>query len=253
MAARKGEEPSAGLLGEGGTSTSGQQTGRWGWVSLKGFQKHFDVDTEDVLSRMKNTLAGGFCRGSFIETTQDKADLYGPFWIATTLVFITAVSSNFQSYINEIEDADEKEKDDKGDDKGHNKWVSDYNKIPYAACLYYGYVFFLGLVLWATLKCFSSRMKLTQIWCIYGYSLTVFLPVSIVLILPSNHVVLKMLTVVLVVAAVLLSSIFLIRNFREDISTAAPGKSLVIMTIMVAFNVILGLVLLFYFQDVATT
>jgi hypothetical protein len=36
----------------------------------------------------------------FHQLAEDKPDLYGPFWIYTTLIFIVAVTSNMSAYIN---------------------------------------------------------------------------------------------------------------------------------------------------------
>lgn len=58
---------------------------------------YFDVDTSDVAWRCGNTLLGPL-RSNFLDTTHDQPDLYGPFWIATTLIFVTAVAGNYADY-----------------------------------------------------------------------------------------------------------------------------------------------------------
>jgi len=36
----------------------------------------------------------------FYALANDKPDLYGPFWIYTTLIFLVAVAGNLSAYIN---------------------------------------------------------------------------------------------------------------------------------------------------------
>jgi len=36
--------------------------------------------------------------GTFFEINAGKPDLYGPFWIITTLIFMMAVSTNISAY-----------------------------------------------------------------------------------------------------------------------------------------------------------
>lgn len=59
---------------------------------------YFDVDTKDVVARMGSSIRGPI-KADFLETTHDQPDLYGPFWIATTLIFVTAVAGNYADYI----------------------------------------------------------------------------------------------------------------------------------------------------------
>lgn len=61
-------------------------------------------------------------------------------------------------------------------------------QMSYSALLFYGYVFLLGLVLYFALRWFRSEIKLVNVWCIYGYSLTIFIPVSFLCIIPIGWV-----------------------------------------------------------------
>lgn len=53
------------------------------------YQKYFDVNTDDVIQRILSSVvpqrAG---TGYFDQTIRAKPDMYGPFWISTTLVSI---------------------------------------------------------------------------------------------------------------------------------------------------------------------
>lgn len=211
-----------------------------GWISLKRFQKYFDVDTKDVLWRLTNSVTGAI-RGNFLATTENSPDLYGPFWIATTLVFLTAVVSNLVSYFNHIKDENNDDDKDKEEDD-EEEWGADYTKLGAAAGMYYGYVFVIGLLLWLLLYCMKSDMKLSQVWCIYGYSLTMYLPISLFTMVNVSWI-----KGLLIAFGVIFSGTFLIMNFREAIYTAAPARAIVIMVAMAIFDIFLGLMLFFYF------
>ena len=53
--------------------------------TLSFYAQYFDVDTAEVLKRCWASL---FPRASFLDVLDGNPDLYGPFWIATTVVFI---------------------------------------------------------------------------------------------------------------------------------------------------------------------
>lgn len=94
----------------------------------------------------------------------DHADLgrYGPFWICTTLIFVAAAIGTFVTYL-----AHKLEK---------KEWNYDINLVTWSAGLFYGYVTFVPLGLYIILKYFSAPSGLVQLWCLYGYSLFVFIP-----------------------------------------------------------------------------
>src|ERR1700742_4849869 len=53
--------------------------------TLSFYAQFFDVDTAEVLKRCWASL---WPRASFLDLLDGNPDLYGPFWIATTVVFI---------------------------------------------------------------------------------------------------------------------------------------------------------------------
>eukprot|EP00210_Caulerpa_lentillifera_P003864 g3691.t1 len=141
--------------GDDGEASQEKKGGRFSWLTLEPFKQYFNVDTKDVLERILNALKGPL-KADFIDKIEANPDLYGPFWIATTLVFWTVVSSNVASYTNH-------------DDKD-GEWDGDYSKFIPAAALFYLYVFLLGLIVFFGLKIFKTTITLLQIWCVYGES-----------------------------------------------------------------------------------
>ncbi|RWW11200.1 hypothetical protein BHE74_00011103 [Ensete ventricosum] len=127
------------------------------------YKPYFDVDTADVVERIRDSLFP--FKGNFTEKTADNPDLYGPFWICTTLIFVAAAIGTFVTYV-----AHKLQK---------KEWDYDINLVTWSAGLFYGYVTFVPLGLYIILKYFSVPSGLVQLWCLYGYSLFIFIPASV--------------------------------------------------------------------------
>ncbi len=96
----------------------------------------------------------------------DNPDLYGPFWILTTLVFVVAAVGNFSRLM-----AGEKE--------------FYFGFVPTAAALIYSFGLCTPVFLAFLLRLFGSdQVGYVQVVCLYGYSMSVFLPVTVLCILP---------------------------------------------------------------------
>jgi hypothetical protein len=59
-------------------------------------QSYFDIDSSEVFHRLISSattchVPGGFCR-EFLNEGTTGADLYSPFWVSTSLVFLVTVS-----------------------------------------------------------------------------------------------------------------------------------------------------------------
>lgn len=60
------------------------------------YAQFFDVDTSAVLQRCWAAL---FPRANFLDVLEGNPDLYGPFWIATTVVFILFLGGTISKYL----------------------------------------------------------------------------------------------------------------------------------------------------------
>nr|CAN77029.1 hypothetical protein VITISV_015340 [Vitis vinifera] len=134
-----------------------------GWLrsfTVAAYKPYFDVDTSDVLERIKDSLFP--FNGSFSEKVASNPDLYGPFWICTTLIFVAASIGTFVTYVaHKIQ---------------KKEWDYDINLVTWSAGLFYGYVTIIPLGLYIILKYFSAPSGLAQLLCLYGYSLFIFIP-----------------------------------------------------------------------------
>lgn len=75
-------------------SQSGAGGKRFLWT-LSFYAQFFDVDTSSVLQRCWAAL---YPRANFLDVLEGNPDLYGPFWIATTVVLILFLGGTISDY-----------------------------------------------------------------------------------------------------------------------------------------------------------
>lgn len=199
--------------------------------NIKYYRDYFNVDTQDVGMRMLDSMLC-IVRPNFLEKHGQNPDLYGPFWISTTIVFLIAVVSNYIGWQNH---------------GGHGEaataaWKYDVDKVSISAALFYGYVGAVGFVIWAVLRWFKSAVTLPEIWCIYGYGLAIFIPISILCAIPS-----ALASWLLVGISTLLSGLFILLNLRVPVFESAGAKALPLYIAMGCCHAGLGFALKFYF------
>jgi len=77
---------SSNLLGSGLKKKTTPDIPFCGCLSIQYYQPYFDVDTDDITTRIWNSVI--YCRReqNFLVLVQDHPDLYGPFWVTTSNV-----------------------------------------------------------------------------------------------------------------------------------------------------------------------
>jgi len=174
-----------------GKKQSDKKQSKGGWCScfsLACIAQYFDVNTSDVRGRILNVLSP--CpRDKFLSVTQANPDFYGPFWIATTLIFVIGVTANINEYAS-------------SEDK---TWHYDISKPSLAFSIVYAYVPLFGLCLWFVLKYLGVKIEseqtgdlqdpsLSAMVCLAGYVMITFIPFLIMCSVPGSSFVLSMLS-----------------------------------------------------------
>ena len=182
-------------------------------------QSYFDIETDDIIKRLFASLIP--CNKNFINLVEKKPDLYGPFWIYTTLIFIIASAGSLTQYI-------------------HGADQEDYFQkfIPIAGGVIYGVGFCLPLIVKALMYVFGSETGFVLVLCIYAYSFTIYAPIFILCIPFEN------LQWILLFLAVLDSSCFLLINFWTELSKYVDNRKYFILVVIGIFQ----LSLLFVFK-----
>ncbi|KAI8388032.1 uncharacterized protein BYT42DRAFT_602653 [Radiomyces spectabilis] len=202
--------------------------------SLDYYAQFFDVDTTQVLERCLKSLypVGDFAS----DTLNNQPDLYGPFWIATTVVFAVFVCSSLAgslaAYMN---------------DATH---VYDFRLLSYAVFVIYTYSFVSPVLVWASTKYYGCQPNLLEIIDFYGYSLTIWIPVSVLCVMPFDIA-----RWVFVSIAFALTAFFLTKNLYMVISRADAKTSRFILLAILLAHAIFALVLkvAFYSYDFRNT
>jgi len=134
--------------------------------SFKFYQQYFDVDQDQVQNRLLRALIPNLKSNFITDHIQPLPDLYGPLWICITFVFSTAICGNLAHYI---------------ETHGTERYENDFGLVTGATSLITSYVifvpFFLYWLLWYRQA--AIQYSYLELICAYGYSLAVFIPVSV--------------------------------------------------------------------------
>lgn len=205
-----------------------EAVGGGGFWSIKYYQPLFDVDTVQVLNRVKGALLPR-PKGAFFELVNQNPDLYGPFWISTTLIFAMAMTGNLASFFAFTPTARQ------------SKWTYDFNQLTVAGSVVYSYVTLLPMLVWLLLRYFEAPKKLADVLCIYGYTLAIFVPISVACVIPSNS-----LRWALVLLGGGISGVFILSNFHAHLADCFPygegdakRKTLAVLGGMALFHAVL--------------
>lgn len=132
------------------------------WVSVEYFRKWFDVSTELIGSRLLKSIDP---RTSTFYSPGEPVDLYGPFWLATTLIIVIACASNVSGYLSS--------------DDG-SIFQNDFTLLSVATTILYGWITILPLTCWIySTRVLGVQQSLPCTISLFGYSLTPFAPSSV--------------------------------------------------------------------------
>ena len=190
------------------------------------FGTYFNVELNDIQLKLKGSLIP--LNKSFYQSIEIKADLYGPFWIFTTIIFLISLIGNFSSYIH----AEDKE-----------KFIYDYNHVPHAIFIIYGFGFGAPIILWLIMRfIFKIEIDLVTNMCIYGYSYTILVPILLICIIPF-----KLIATLALLYFLIHSCTFLFYNMYMVIEQKAPKSKYVVLGLLGGIQLMLFFFLKFYF------
>ncbi|KCV70191.1 hypothetical protein H696_03649 [Fonticula alba] len=199
------------------------------FYKIEFYQQYFDVDTADVGSRILHALLP--YRPNFLTTVVPPGalDLYGPFWVSTTVIFVLFAIGNLAHSIKAFADP-------------NYEFVPDFTTLPWAATTIYLYILLVPLAVWGIFRYFDTKLSLVRLYSLIGYGLSVFIPISIICVLPWE-IVKWVCTGVLF----LITTLFMTSNIWVAAS-AAGARSTILLSVcggLAAINA--GIALLFKF------
>jgi len=203
------------------------QKGSVHWWNIEYWQFLFNVNTKQVLRRIFGAILP--IPPKFFQITEQNPDLYGPFWIASTLVFIMSAAGNVGAWI------------DQNLNDTNSDWQYDVNKLSVAAGVIYGYLAIIPLLLYFFCRYNSIPLQLMQMFCIFGYSMFIYVPISIFCVVPISYVRWGLVAFgFLVSTATLISNYFLAMNEHR-------GKGIIVMVIIFILQLAFALTCALYF------
>ncbi|CAI5442790.1 unnamed protein product [Caenorhabditis angaria] len=133
--------------------------------SLEFYQQFFDVETDQVIKRLMNSVVPTH-RNYIQDFLQPIPDLWGPFWVSVTLIFSIGIFGNLAQFIES--------------DGVKGYYGSDFRMVTSASTLIFLYVVVVPLLIYGLLWNRRSEMlhPYVDLVCLYGYSLTIFVPIT---------------------------------------------------------------------------
>jgi hypothetical protein len=222
-------------------ATAGGSSKRFLWT-LSFYSQFFDVDTSSVLSRCWAAL---YPRANFLDVLEGNPDLYGPFWIATTVVFILFLGGTISKYLAESVPDTRFAYD--------FKLLSGMHPMPQtpnaadivtgSAGLIYGYTLVIPVALFLALKYSGSEAaNLLECWALYGYSNLIWIPVALISWSP-----LTLLNWIFVGVGFGVSVAFLLRNLYPVLSATDKQRSKLLLIFVVVLHAALAIAIKFLF------
>ncbi|XP_072919457.1 protein YIPF1 [Hemitrygon akajei] len=201
------------------------------------YQTFFDVDTFQVLDRIKGSLLPLPGKNFVRLYIRSNPDLYGPFWICATLVFAIAISGNFANFLTHH------------GQRGY-RYVPEFHKVSIAATAIYTYAWLIPLGVWGFLMWRNNKVvnivsySFLEIVCVYGYSLFIYIPTTMLWIIPSEIV--RWLTIVL---AMCLSGTVLVMTFWPAVRDDNRRIAITTIVVILILHALLAVGCKAYFFD----
>jgi hypothetical protein len=145
-------------------------SGYWKYLTVEFYKQFFEVTTEEVILRFRNACFPLYS-GSLFDG--GKHDLYGPIWIMISLNIAITIFGNIARYIK-FETSDESA-----------KYQSDINSLTKSVPMITFYFLLVPLFLSLLVKLGGSgKLSYFYVLSIYGYSFTIFIPATLLYIIP---------------------------------------------------------------------
>ena len=183
---------------------------------------YFKVTFNDIKARIIKSFVP--INNSFFNIAVEHPDLYGPFWIYTTLIYVIAAGGALSYYFT----------------NSVNNYFQAF--VPVAGSILYFFGFGFPFVMWLCLRIFKNEMKYVSLICLYGYSLTCFIPVLILCACGFAWV-----QWLLLLYGIANSTAFVMLNLWNHIRSIEEKKKYIFLGIFGAGQFILFLILKFYF------
>ena len=186
-------------------------------------KKYFQINSTDFFKRVGLSVIP--FNSKFYELVENSPDFYGPFWIYTSLIILVSSCGSLTRTIQGNRDTN---------------FFQEF--IPTASILIYFIGFGVPIFLALFTKIFGGKLNIAPVICVYGYSYTIFLPITIICSIPYEF-----LQWILLAYAIFSSTSLIIRSLTRSLSSIQHGKKIAVIVIICIFQTIIFFVLKLYF------
>ena len=183
------------------------------------FKKYFQITSNDFILRFINSFIP--FNNKFGNLIKSNPDLYGPIWIYTSLIILLSATGSLTRTI-----------------QGHNNKNFFQEFIPIAGSTIYIVGFGLPILITILMKVFGIKLGFVHVICTYGYSFSIFLPISIICVIQYNYI-----QWIALIYAVFSSTSLLVVNYYKLMGDFSRNKKSIIIGIVLLAQI--GLLLFF--------
>uniref|UniRef100_A0A3P8W526 Protein YIPF n=1 Tax=Cynoglossus semilaevis TaxID=244447 RepID=A0A3P8W526_CYNSE len=212
-----------------------------GFWTFEYYESLFNVDTVQVLDRVKGSVLPLPGRNFIKHYLRSNPDLYGPFWICVTLVFSVAISGNLSMFLTQM-----------GNPAFHYR--PQFHRVTIAAVIIFMYAWLVPVALWGFLTWRQSADRQVKGYsfletvCVYGYSLFIYIPTSILWIIPFEW-----LRWMLILVAMVISGSVLVLTFWPAVRDEAKLIAVATVVAILLLHTLLAVGCKMYFFHSATS
>ncbi|XP_030852730.1 protein YIPF1 [Strongylocentrotus purpuratus] len=198
------------------------------------YQQFFDVDTSQVGRRLLGSFIPHPTKSFLDSHIRPSPDLYGPLWVCITLVFTIAISGDMADYIANMHSSS-------------YVWHAHFSNVTIAAVVIFAYAWIIPSCLYGFLHHRGNLGGYTflELVCLYGYSLTIYIPISMLWMIDVNW-----LRWVLVLIGLVLSSAVLLLALWPSVKNDEKKFAAVALFLVFAFHAGLAIGFKMYFFHV---
>ncbi|KAJ1818518.1 hypothetical protein GGH91_004084 [Coemansia sp. RSA 2671] len=144
-------------------------TGAYSVWHTEYWSQYFNVDSSDVVQR---SFLAVVPKDSFLDVYNANPDLWGTFWIPTSVIFAMFVTASLSQSIAVALSGQKRE--------------YDFTMLSFAVFTIYTYVLAIGTFVYLATKYFGSQPGLMECFSVYGYAMAVWIPISVLCVLPFD-------------------------------------------------------------------
>ena len=183
------------------------------------FKKYFQITSDDFILRFINSFIP--FNNKFGNLIKNNPDLYGPIWIYTSLILLISSTGSLTRTL-----------------QGNNNKNFFQEFVPIAGIIIYSVGFGLPILISLLMKIFGVSLGIVHVICTYGYSFSIFLPISIICVIQVNA-----LQWIALLYAVFSSTSLLVVNYYKLMGEFSKNKKYLIIGIVLLAQI--GLLLFF--------